>query len=474
MKPQDLDSSHLICIRALSARGRSHVLLCSLLLALFGWGADVAWADEFVCDAPAGKRQDQHRSIPVLVATGQIAWVASRSDQQWAPFAGVYLASGDRQLGVTLTLESSHPGTARVDLYESDAKPPKSIFTSIGSLPLSAAPIAFSLDARTSGELRARLGGLTGSIHSGLFNPDGLGLVCGTGVFKFANVQTTVAAELAASQSASSAAASGTQASFAARVSVRSGGPEPSGAWVPARRLALVIGNSTYSRQGVTGSEWPDLGGGPLRDADGVATRLKELGFEVVEIKDQDLDQMNESLRQLDARIRAAQDTLAVFYYSGHGTQAPRAVGKDGEDNYLIPVRTDLARAVDAHSKAIALQEVRDVLQHSRAGVVILDACRNNALRRESTRTEQTRGLAAPENVTGMLFAYATAVGEVASNRPGQMSEYTELLVKELGKPGESLTTTFRTVRKEIATLGGTRLPELTDELNDDIVLFPQ
>jgi len=54
------------------------------------------------------------------------------------------------------------------------------------------------------------------------------------------------------------------------------------------------------------------------------------------------------------------------------------------------------------------------------------------------------------------------------------MSEYTELLVSELGLPGQSLTGSFRKVRKQIAQIHNARLPELTDQLNDDIVLVPR
>jgi uncharacterized caspase-like protein len=245
--------------------------------------------------------------------------------------------------------------------------------------------------------------------------------------------------------------------------------------WVPAKRIALVIGNSTYTRPGTASSDdiWPDLQGGPLKDADAVAARLRQLGFEVIEARDEDQDQMNASLRQLAARIAAAPDSLALFYYSGHGAQAPRATGEDGEDSYLIPVRTSLIMDVDADSKGIALTKVRNILHHSRAGIVILDACRNNALRHGVSRAMQTRGLAKPENVSGMLIAYSTPAGEVASNRPEHTSQYTELLVSQLGKTGQSLTSVFRSVRKRMSELGEGRLPVLDDQLNDDIVLLP-
>jgi len=241
-------------------------------------------------------------------------------------------------------------------------------------------------------------------------------------------------------------------------------------AWVPQTRLALVIGNSRYAPAGGT-AIWPDLEDGPIRDADAMTAKLRALHFEVAEYKNQNIDQMNADLRAFGERIASASDSLALLYYSGHGARAPRDLGDDSEDTYLIPVGTDLEYDADAHSKAIGLVSISNIMRRSRAGVVILDACRNNALRRPSSRAALTRGLAAPENISGMLFAYSTSAGDIAENRPDKMSEYTQLLVSELGLPGQSLTGSFRKVRKQIAQRHNARLPELTDQLNDDIVL---
>ena len=250
----------------------------------------------------------------------------------------------------------------------------------------------------------------------------------------------------------------------------------PLQAWVPARRLALVVGNSDYHRRGSRSSPptWPDLKGGPLKDADAVSARLRELGFEVTEVKDQDRDQMDASLRQLAERIMAAPDSLTVFYYSGHGARAPRALGEDGEDNYLIPAHTDLTSDPEAYSRAIALTQVRNVLRRSRASVVILDACYSNGLRHQGSRAAEPSGPVAAESVQGMLVAYSLPTAEAPACQPGQMSPYTRVLVKEIGTPGESLTLAFRKLRLELAHPGDAHLPELTDQLNDDVVLVQE
>jgi hypothetical protein len=247
---------------------------------------------------------------------------------------------------------------------------------------------------------------------------------------------------------------------------------DPSTIWVPGKgsRIALVIGNSGYGA--TTGDNiWPDLAGGPLHDADAVAARLRQLGFAVTETRDRDLEQMNADLRQLAGAV--TNDTLVLFYYSGHGTRAPRANGEGGDDNYLVPVRSRLVFDYDAEVRAVSLTKIRNLVQRARAGVVIVDACRNDSLRRPQTRDAQALGFAGAENVTGLLFAYSTAAGEVAGNRPGQTSLYTDALVRRLGRPGETLTSTFRSVRLQLANSGQRRLPELADALNQDIVLVP-
>jgi hypothetical protein len=247
---------------------------------------------------------------------------------------------------------------------------------------------------------------------------------------------------------------------------------DPGTIWVPTsgRRIALVIGNSAYGPAS-GGNIWPDLEGGPHRDAAAIAARLRQLGFTVTETRDRTLDQMNADLRQLAASV--TQDSLALFYFSGHGTRGPRANGEPGEDNYLVPVGSRLVYDHDAENRAISLTKVRNLVQRARAAVVILDACRNDSLRRPEARAALVRGFAGAEAASGLLLAYSTAAGEVAGNRPGQTSLYTQTLVDRLGRRGETLTTAFRSVRLQLARSGSSRLPELADALNQDIVLVP-
>jgi uncharacterized caspase-like protein len=255
-------------------------------------------------------------------------------------------------------------------------------------------------------------------------------------------------------------------------VAVAAGGAagDLSPVWVPEVRMALVIGNSGYGRRGAAG-RWPDLGGGPLKDADAMAARLKGIGFTVVEAKDQNLEQMSASLREFAAQIRAAPDSLALFYYAGLCARVSRDSGGEGEDIGLIPVDAATVADADGRDQRLPLTQVRQALSRSRAGVVIMDACRH-----PSSRGAGSRGRVQGWQGGGLLFTDSAAAAEATATRPGQVSEYTQALVRQLGVPGQTLTCALRRVRAQMARLrgGSGALPELADALTQDIVLVPR
>src|SRR5262245_37985613 len=97
-----------------------------------------------------------------------------------------------------------------------------------------------------------------------------------------------------------------------------------------ARRLALVIGNSTYSHVGPLKN--------PAKDAKIVASALKRSGFsEVIEQYDLGLAQMTSVLRDFGDRAQGAD--WAVIYFAGHGIEV-------GGVGYLIPTDAKIERDV--------------------------------------------------------------------------------------------------------------------------------
>jgi len=124
--------------------------------------------------------------------------------------------------------------------------------------------------------------------------------------------------------------------------------------------VALVIGNSNYKQSSLIN---------PANDARAVAEKFEGMGYEVVLALDADRGKMESVID--DFSLRASTAAKAVVYYAGHGVQI------DGR-NYLVPLNVKLASRRDLR-KLTELSELTDeVMQASRLGVVIVDACRDN------------------------------------------------------------------------------------------------
>ena len=129
------------------------------------------------------------------------------------------------------------------------------------------------------------------------------------------------------------------------------------------KRVALVIGNGTYSRV----ARLPN----PARDADAMAILFRKAGFDVVQPKtDLDLSSMRRTLREFSALVRDAD--VAVVFYAGHGIEV-------NGTNYLIPVDAVLERDIDVEDETLSLDRVSQLIEPAkRLRLIILDACRDN------------------------------------------------------------------------------------------------
>ena len=92
------------------------------------------------------------------------------------------------------------------------------------------------------------------------------------------------------------------------------------------RRVALVMGNSTYMNVARLAN--------PVNDAALVGGMFRKAGFDSVDIKlDLNVAEMRKALRDFGGKAREAD--VAVVYYAGHGIEL------DGT-NYLIPTDATL------------------------------------------------------------------------------------------------------------------------------------
>jgi len=205
------------------------------------------------------------------------------------------------------------------------------------------------------------------------------------------------------------------------------------------KRVALVIGNSTYRNV-------PTLPN-PANDGADIAAALTRLGFAVTLVTNASFDQMRRGLIAF-GRDAAGADMAAVFF-AGHGMEI------SGE-NWLIPVDAELKKDTDAANEAVSLRSV--ILQVSNTtslGLVVLDACRNNPFVAKMSRSLALRaviggGLGRIEPVGNVLVAYAARDGTTALDGDGRNSPFTAALLHNIETPGVEVTFMLRNVRDDV------------------------
>ncbi len=209
------------------------------------------------------------------------------------------------------------------------------------------------------------------------------------------------------------------------------------------KRVALVIGNSGYRH--VTPLD------NPSHDAELIADTLRNtLGFELVGGKallDLDKAGMDRAIQAFGNHLRP--DTVALFYYSGHGVEM--------EDNYLIPIDANPNKTADFDFQALKAQTVLRQMQDAgtRLNIVILDACRNNPFKGRGLKAASA-GLKSMEAPEGTLIAYAAEEGKTARDGPtGGNSPYASALDQAIKQRGLGLWDTFNTVALQVAEATG-------------------
>jgi uncharacterized caspase-like protein len=206
------------------------------------------------------------------------------------------------------------------------------------------------------------------------------------------------------------------------------------------RRVALVVGNSTYRHT-------PKLEN-PKNDASDMSAALKQRGFHVIEGFDLDKAAFDRKIRDFATALQGAE--VGLFFYSGHGMQVS---GR----NYLVPVDARLTTASALDFEVVPLDLVhRTMEREARTNILFFDACRDNPLSRNLARSLGTRsaeigrGLAAVESGVGTLISFSTQPGNVALDGAGRNSPYSGALVKQLGTSNDDLSAILIAVRVDV------------------------
>ncbi|MGD0581554.1 MAG: caspase family protein [Bacteroidales bacterium] len=205
----------------------------------------------------------------------------------------------------------------------------------------------------------------------------------------------------------------------------------------PARekRIALVIGNGTYS-SGVLAN--------PENDSRAMADALKKLGFTVLNFENLDESSMKRAIDEFGDRLKG--NDVGLFYYAGHGIQAKGY-------NYLIPVDAHLKTEDEVDYDCVRADRVLSLMESSgtRVNIIVLDACRNNPFERSWTRSAAGNGLAFMNAPKGTLIAYATAPGSTASDGSGDHGLYTAAILQSIMIPNITIIEMFQNVRNLVS-----------------------
>lgn len=201
-----------------------------------------------------------------------------------------------------------------------------------------------------------------------------------------------------------------------------------------AKRIALVIGNAVYDPTKPLRAK-PNLHN-TREDADLISTTFKELGFDVILLKDATKPSIQNGLLQLKQRGQGA--SIGLVYFSGHGMEV------SGE-NYVCPIGARLASRTDPDTYHVSLRSILTTMESSGiiAKMVVLDCCRNDPFKPASKSIEVTPspstrsgGLAVLDRIPqSTLVMYAAGPGQYATSGGGKNSPFTEIFCSVVKDP---------------------------------------
>jgi len=196
-------------------------------------------------------------------------------------------------------------------------------------------------------------------------------------------------------------------------------------------RTALVIGNSNYKFGALKN---------PAHDAQDMSRVLKLAGFDVTTV-------INASREKIDTAVKTFSQKLgggvALFYYAGHAVQV------EGH-NYMIPIGEDIDSQAKVKYRGVDIDQVLTEMGMARNGlnVVVLDACRDNPLPKESRSA--SRGLARVKSPSGTLIAFSTSPGETASDGEGRNGTYTKYFLHYMKVPELPIESVLKGVSRSV------------------------
>lgn len=201
-------------------------------------------------------------------------------------------------------------------------------------------------------------------------------------------------------------------------------------------KIALICGNDNYPESPLKNA---------VNDVKAIGDRLKSLGFQCIICANAGKKEMYQGLRDFAKKLE--NNDVALFFFAGHGMQIDGA-------NYLTAIDTDFQDEGSAKYSSLPLNQVIETMEdgHNQTSIIILDACRNNPYERRWRGGAETRGLAPVYAPKGMIIAYATSPGQVASDGPGENGAFTTAVLRHITTQDISIEELFKRVRNTLST----------------------
>ncbi len=233
-----------------------------------------------------------------------------------------------------------------------------------------------------------------------------------------------------------------------------------------AARLALVVGNDTYSKI--------DHLVNARNDARAMSRELKAAGFDVTQLVDANYRDMVGTLGKFVQRVKAGDEV--VFFFSGHGVQI-----KSG--SYLLPVDINGDTEALIERTALALDDAMDQIKQAkpRFTLVLVDACRSNPFKTAGRNIGDARGLKPPEPPKGQMVVFSAGRGQGALDRLRKNDTnpnglFTREFIAQMRSKGVSIEQLVRevqdSVERQAASIGHKQRPALYNESRGNFYFY--
>ena len=223
-------------------------------------------------------------------------------------------------------------------------------------------------------------------------------------------------------------------------------------------RVAFVIGNGDYAKAPLKNA---------VKDATDISKVLRKNGFNVSQYLNYQSNQVEEVKSKLVASLK--KDSIAVFYYAGHGIQV--------EGQNLFPsVDADMLSLPKIKNQSLKLDDLLSIINQvrPRASIIILDACRDNPFEPpvQAKGSLSSKGLARVAPPPATVVFYSTRPGSTASDGNNDNGLFTEQLLKILEEPNQPIEILFRKVANNVYKVSnGDQEPWVEGVIRDEIII---